>query len=172
MCPGLLLRLTGGWEIRWKGMPPTTEFVCTVRLEQEKESRIERLRQPLWWGCITHTPALSRKRWQGFLWKSPSLIQFVLRSGRMRIFLFRDESDSNVFAFSTDVAAENIPPVTPHTKWIFVEALDTLKFPEPWDIDDFQEVLDHVKADGYYLFQGEFIEQPSLRKRRRPSLKC
>ena len=90
----------------------------------------------------------------------------------MRIYLFRDESDSGVFAFSTDVTGSNIPPVTRHTEWIFLEAIDKLKFPAPWDIDDFQGVLDHLKADGYYLFRGEFIEQPSLRKRRRPTLKC
>jgi hypothetical protein len=51
----------------------------------------------------------------------------------MRIFLFRDGSDSKVFAFSADVAGENIPPVTSHTEWIFIEVIDTLKFPEPWD---------------------------------------
>ena len=90
----------------------------------------------------------------------------------MRIYLFRDESDSGAFAFSTDVTGSNIPPVTPPTEWILLEAIDKLKFPAPWDMDDFQGVLDHLKADGYYLFQGEFIEQPSFRKRRRPTLKC
>jgi hypothetical protein len=39
-----------------------------------------------------------------------------------------------------------------------LEAIDTLKFPEPWDIGDFQEVLDRLNTDGYYLFQGELIE--------------
>jgi hypothetical protein len=90
----------------------------------------------------------------------------------MHIYLFRDESDSGAFAFSTDVTGSNIPPVTPHTEWIFLEAIDTLKFPEPWDIGDFQEVLDHLEADGYYLFEGEFIEQPSLKKQRPSSLEC
>jgi hypothetical protein len=45
---------------------------------------------------------------------------------------------------------------------MFIEALDTLKFPEPWDIGDFQYVLDHLEADGFYLFQGEFIEPAPL----------
>jgi hypothetical protein len=90
----------------------------------------------------------------------------------MVIYLFRDETDSEVFAFSTDVTGANIPPVTPHTEWIFLEALDTLKFPEAWDIDDFQPVLDRLKADGYYLFQGELIEPLRQGKRRPPTLEC
>ena len=90
----------------------------------------------------------------------------------MLLYLFRDEADSDVFAFSTEVTGANIPLVTPHTEWIFLEALDTLKFPEPWDVTDFQEVLDRLKMDGYYLFEGEFIEQPSMKKHRPSSLEC
>ena len=82
----------------------------------------------------------------------------------MRIFLCRDESEPDFFAFSCDVTGENIPPLTPHTEWIFVEAIDTLTFPKPWDIPDFQEVLDHLKARAYYLFHGDFIEQPPKSK--------
>ena len=62
--------------------------------------------------------------------------------------------------------------VTPDTEWIFLEALDTLKFPDPWDITDFQYVLDHLKADGCYAFEGEFIEQPPKRKGHPSSLGC
>ena len=99
--------------------------------------------------------------------------KFARAQGRaMLIYLFRDESDNDVFAFSIDVTGANIPAVTPHTEWIFLEALDTLKFPDPWDITDFQYVLDHLKADGYYVFEGEFIEQPPKRKGRPSSLKC
>jgi hypothetical protein len=90
----------------------------------------------------------------------------------MVIYLFRDESDSAVFAFSADVTGANIPLVRPHTEWIFLEAIDTLKFPEPWDIGDFQPVLDHLKADGYYLFEGELIEPLRKGKRRPPTLEC
>jgi hypothetical protein len=90
----------------------------------------------------------------------------------MRINLFRDESDNDIFAFSIDVSGENIPAVTPHTERVFLEALDTLKFFDPWDITDFQGVLDHLKADGYYIFQGEFIEPPPRRKGRPSSLEC
>jgi hypothetical protein len=87
----------------------------------------------------------------------------------MRIYLFRDESDSDVFAFSTDVTGTSIPLVTPLTEWIFLEAIESLNFPEPWDIGDFQEVLDHLKADGYYLFEAELIA-PQPRRKDRQSL--
>ena len=63
---------------------------------------------------------------------------------QMIIYLFQDETDSEIFAFSIDVTGANLPLVSPHTEWIFLEALDTLKFPAPWDIGDFQEVLDHL----------------------------
>lgn len=76
----------------------------------------------------------------------------------MVIYLFRDEGDANVFAFSIDVTGQNIPPVTPLTELVFLEAFETLKLVEPWDIDDFQDVLNHLRADGYYLFQGEILE--------------
>jgi hypothetical protein len=89
----------------------------------------------------------------------------------MFIYLFRDESESGNFAFSVDMTGANIPPITPLTEWIFLEAINTLKFVEPWDIDDFRPVLNHLKVDGYCLFQGELIK-PSLSKRRHPSLEC
>jgi hypothetical protein len=75
----------------------------------------------------------------------------------MVIYLFRDEADNENFALTVDVTGENIPPITPHTEWIFVEAIDTLNFAEPWDIGDFSEALDRLKADGYYMFAGEII---------------
>jgi len=76
----------------------------------------------------------------------------------------RDESDSAVFALSTDVTGENISPVRSHTEWIFLEAIDTPRFPEPWEIDDFQQVLDHLRENGHYRLEGEFIEQQSPKK--------
>lgn len=90
----------------------------------------------------------------------------------MVIYLFCDESSTDVFAFTVDVTGANIPPVTPHTEWVFMEAIDTLRFAEPWDIDDFGDVLDRLKADGYYLFAGELFEAPRATKSRRPSLDC
>jgi len=76
----------------------------------------------------------------------------------MLIYLFRDESDREIFAFTVDRTGASIPPVTPYTEWIFLEAIDTLKFPEQWDMEDFQEVLDDLKADGFYVFQGELLD--------------
>jgi hypothetical protein len=45
-----------------------------------------------------------------------------------------------------------------------------LRFAEPWDLADFQVVLDHLKGDGYYLFEGELIEPPPSRKGRQAIL--
>ncbi|MFZ0853530.1 MAG: hypothetical protein WAO08_30580 [Hyphomicrobiaceae bacterium] len=47
----------------------------------------------------------------------------------MIIYLFRDDSSTEVFAFSIDVTGQNIPLVTPHSEWIFVEAIETLRVP-------------------------------------------
>jgi len=76
----------------------------------------------------------------------------------MIIYVFRDHSRGDVFAFSSEPDGGKVPPVTAGTQWVLLEAIDTLKFPEPWDIGDFQEVLDRLNTDGYYLFQGELIE--------------
>jgi hypothetical protein len=75
----------------------------------------------------------------------------------MVIYLFRDEANNENFALSIDETGENIPPITPHTEWIFVEVIDTLKFVEPWDIGDFSQALDRLRANGYYMFSGEII---------------
>lgn len=64
----------------------------------------------------------------------------------MVIYLFRDKNNDDIFAFSTDVTGHSIPPAAASTEWMFIEALDTLKFPEPWDMDDFQYVLDHLQG--------------------------
>jgi hypothetical protein len=75
----------------------------------------------------------------------------------MIIYVFRDHSRGDVFAFSSEPDGGKVPPVTAGTQWVLLEAIDTLKFHEPWDIGDFQEVLDRLNTDGY-LFQGELIE--------------
>ena len=74
----------------------------------------------------------------------------------MVIHVFRDLNRGDIFSFSTDLSGR--APATAGTQWVFMEAIDTLKFPEPWDIADFQEVLDRLAADGFYLFQGELIQ--------------
>jgi hypothetical protein len=45
--------------------------------------------------------------------------------------------------------------------------MDTLKFPEPWDVSDFEPALHQLKADGYYLFQGQLIDPLDLARRPR-----
>jgi hypothetical protein len=89
----------------------------------------------------------------------------------MRIYLFRDESNSDAFAFSTDVTGANIPPVSPQTEWIFLGTIETL-IVEKWDIGDFQEVLDNLKGDGYCVVDAELIEQQPKREGRQSLLDC
>jgi hypothetical protein len=79
------------------------------------------------------------------------------REASMVIYLFRDNAENENFALSVDVTGANIPPLTPHTEWIFVEAIDTLRFVEPWDIVDFNHALDWLRASGFYMFRGEII---------------
>ena len=81
----------------------------------------------------------------------------------MVIYLFREKNNDDIFAFSTDVTGRSIPPAAATTEWMFIQALDTLKFQEPWDIGDVQYVLDELQVSGFYLFQGEFIEPAPLR---------
>jgi hypothetical protein len=45
---------------------------------------------------------------------------------------------------------------------MFVEALNTLKLLEPWDIGEVQYVLDHLGSDGFHLLQGAFIKAVPL----------
>jgi hypothetical protein len=47
----------------------------------------------------------------------------------MVIYLFRDKRNDEVFAFSTDVTGRNIPRAAANTEWMFIQALNTLKFP-------------------------------------------
>ena len=70
----------------------------------------------------------------------------------MIIYLFRDIDVDDIFAFSTDLTGTNIPPVTQITDWLFREAQDLIAFANR-TIGDFRNVLDRLKADGFYLFQ-------------------
>ena len=45
----------------------------------------------------------------------------------MLVYLFRQRRTDDL-ALTTDVTGRNIPPFTPSTDWIFVEALDISKF--------------------------------------------
>ena len=72
----------------------------------------------------------------------------------MQVYLFHDKSSTDAFAISTDVTGRNIPLLNPLVEWNFVEAIDTLKLIEQWDVGDFQDVLDRLEVDRYYLFEG------------------
>ena len=71
---------------------------------------------------------------------------------------FGDERESENFAFSIDRHGANIPAIRPQTEWFFLEAINTLKIPDAGDSDDFQHVVEHLKADGYYLLQDEPVD--------------
>ena len=73
----------------------------------------------------------------------------------MLIYLFRDEGTDNL-ALTIDVAGGNLPPVTPSTDWIFLEAIDTLRSSPPWDVADFQRLHRWLRVDGFYLFGAAY----------------
>jgi hypothetical protein len=70
------------------------------------------------------------------------------------------------------VTGKTIPPVTPPTEQTFLEAIDTLTFPQPWHITDFREVFDHLKADRYDLFVGGSSISRRGALHGRPPLEC
>ena len=72
----------------------------------------------------------------------------------MIIYLFRDKEADDPL---NGCDRTNIPLVTQTTDWLFQEVLDSIEFASPWDVGDFRDVLDHLKADGFYLFQGSLI---------------
>jgi len=82
----------------------------------------------------------------------------------MIIYLFRDIDADDIFAFSTDLTGTNIPPVTQTTDWLFQETLDLIQFANR-TIGDFRNVLDRLKADGFYLLQASLIESSDVAAR-------
>ena len=69
------------------------------------------------------------------------------------IYLFRDETTDNV-ALTVDVTGQNIPPITPLTDWLFVEAIDTLRFPPPWDPPDFPMLAAPAAGGRFFSVRG------------------
>jgi hypothetical protein len=63
------------------------------------------------------------------------------------VYLFRDESGCNTFAYSTDVTGRNIPAATTGAKWSFVAALADR------DIENFEDVRRRLRQLGYYVFK-------------------
>ena len=74
---------------------------------------------------------------------------------------FQDR-DTEVYAFSTGSHRRKYSLANRVGASGFSGNLSTLAFPEPWDIDDFQEVLDQLNAEGFYIFRGEFIQPLGL----------
>ena len=77
-------------------------------------------------------------------------------------YLFRDKEADDPL---NGCDRTNIPLVTQTTDWLFQEVLDSIEFASPWDVGDFRDVLDHLKADGFYLFQGSLIESSGVAAR-------
>jgi hypothetical protein len=65
----------------------------------------------------------------------------------MLVYLFRDESSSDTFAYSTDVTGRNIPRASPYTQWSFVAPERT------HNLDDIEEVRLHLRRQGFYVFR-------------------
>jgi hypothetical protein len=66
---------------------------------------------------------------------------------RMLVYLFRDESSRDTFAYSTDVTGRNIAGTSPRAKWHYV-AIDRTR-----DLDNHEEVTRHLRQRGYYIFR-------------------
>jgi len=66
----------------------------------------------------------------------------------MLIYLFRDQSGSNTFAYSTDVTGRNIPRPAAHTKWSFVSVMSNHEIPP-----DHENVFHHLRRSGFYVFE-------------------
>jgi len=77
------------------------------------------------------------------------------------IYLFRNEATDNL-ALTIDVTGQNIPPITPSTDWLFVEAIDTVRFPATWDPSDFRCLLRRLRVDGFYLFGADVKDPKNL----------
>lgn len=63
------------------------------------------------------------------------------------VYLFRDESGCDRFAYSTDVTGRNLPLTTERTKWSFVAAMADR------DIEAFEDVVPRLRRRGFHLFR-------------------
>jgi hypothetical protein len=67
--------------------------------------------------------------------------------GDVLVYLFRDASGCNSFAYSTDVTGRNIPLASSRSDWKFVAAVA-----EP-ELEDSQTVRRGLRQKGFHLFQ-------------------
>jgi len=70
------------------------------------------------------------------------------RGSGMLVYLFRDESSRDMFAYSTDVTARNIPRTSASTQWSFV-ATENIQ-----GLANFEEVNQHLSQQGFYIFRS------------------
>jgi hypothetical protein len=63
------------------------------------------------------------------------------------VYLFRDESSRDTFAYATDVTGQTIPRASPYTQWSFVTARKIE------GLDGFEEVIRHLRQQGFYMFR-------------------
>jgi hypothetical protein len=63
------------------------------------------------------------------------------------IFLFRAQGSSRSFAYSLDVTGRNIPPLSEHTKWLFVEVIAAEQ------LEAHPETLRQLRTVGFYVFK-------------------
>ena len=70
----------------------------------------------------------------------------------MRAYLFRQHNADR--ALTTDVTGRNLPPRTPKSYWMFVEALQIDKCRPLLGIADFEEASRQLKLVGYYIYEA------------------
>ena len=79
----------------------------------------------------------------------------------MLIYLFRDKRTDNR-ALTMDVTGRNIPPVTPSTVWLFVEAINTHNLPPQWDTKNLRYAMSQARMTGFYHFEpGQVLPPPT-----------
>jgi len=66
----------------------------------------------------------------------------------MQVYLFRDQSGSKSFAYSTDVTGRNLPRLTERTEWLFMKVVSYQEISP-----DLEEVARHLERFGFYVFE-------------------
>ena len=65
----------------------------------------------------------------------------------MLVYLFQDANSHDTFAYSTDVTGRCIPRASRDTQWSFVAVEETR------DLDHVEEVTQHLRKQGFYIFR-------------------
>ena len=94
---------------------------------------------------FTISPA-ARFRWNRP--RTPSFTPRGIKNQVMRglpIFLFRAQGCSRCFAYSLDVTGRNIPPLSEHTKWLYVGLVAAVQ------LEAHPDTLRQLRTVGYYV---------------------